>query len=144
MRAPRPRSISYEASACLASAEPAAWTRFRLRSGGGRDATSHPAGFLTLRAAPRPKLANPTAPSCLIGAPGSLAPLERTIEGRRIAAGRPHQSFAYRVNNLSRWLANDCRSLLLNAGGPPVCIPLARNVSMKSRMLSRWPMVSVE
>ena len=27
---------------------------------------------------------------------------------------------------------------------PPVCVPLARNVSMKSRMLSRWRMVSVE
>ena len=54
------------------------------------------------------------------------------------------QPFAYLVNILSRWLANDCRSLLLNAGGPPVCIPLARNVSMKSRMLSRWRMVSVE
>ena len=37
-----------------------------------------------------------------------------------------------------------CRSRVLNAGGPPVWTPLARNVSMKSRMLSRWPMVSVE
>ena len=54
------------------------------------------------------------------------------------------QPFAYLASILSRWLANDCRSLLLNAGGPPVCIPLPRNVSMKSRMLSRWRMVSVE
>ena len=98
---------------------------------------SHATDFPALPGVPRSTPADLTAPSCLIGAPGSLAPLERTIEGRRIAAGRPHQSFAYRVNNLSRWLANDCRSLLLNAGGPPVLIPLARSVSMKSRMLSR-------
>ena len=54
------------------------------------------------------------------------------------------QPFAYRVSIRSRWLANDCRSLLLSAGGPPVCIPLDRKVSMKSRMLRRWRMVSVE
>ena len=47
------------------------------------------------------------------------------------------QPFAYLVNILSRRFANDCRSLLVKAGGPPVYIPLARNVSMKSRMLSR-------
>ena len=54
------------------------------------------------------------------------------------------QPFAFLVSIPSRWLANDRRSLPLNAGGPPVCIPLTRIVSMKSRMLSRWRMVSVE
>ena len=98
---------------------------------------SHATDFATLSDVLRLTLENLTAPSCPVGAPGSLAPLDLNIEGGRMASGRPHQSFAYRVNNLSRWLANACRSLLLNAGGPPVCIPLARNVSMKSRMLSR-------
>ena len=54
------------------------------------------------------------------------------------------QLFAYLVSIPSRWLANDRRSLPLNAGSPPVCIPLARIVSMKSRMLSLWRMVSVD
>ena len=65
-------------------------------------------------------------------------------DSRRSSTEGNTQPFVCLVNILSRWLANDCRSLLLNAGGPPVCIPLARNVSMKSRMLSRWRMVSVE
>ena len=42
--------------------------------------------FATLPDAPRLTLANLTAPSCLVGASGSLAPLELTIEGGRIAA----------------------------------------------------------
>ena len=50
---------------------------------------------------------------------------------------RMTQPCAHLVNILSRRLANNCRSLLVNADGPPVYIPLARNVSMKSRMLSR-------
>lgn len=63
---------------------------------------SHATDFLTLPDVPRLTLANLAAPSCLVGAPRSLAPLELTIKGRRFTAGRPHQFFAYRVNNLSR------------------------------------------
>ena len=43
--------------------------------------------FVPLPDVPRLTLANLTAPSCLVGAPGSLAPLDLTIEGGRIAAG---------------------------------------------------------
>lgn len=42
------------------------------------------ADFLTLPQAPRLTLANLTAPACLTGAPGSLAPLSLTIEGGRM------------------------------------------------------------
>ncbi len=48
---------------------------------------SHATDFVTLPDAARLTLANLTAPSCLVGAPGSLAPLDLTIEGGRIAAG---------------------------------------------------------
>ena len=58
-------------------------------------------------------------------------------DSRRRSVQGTTQPFAHLVNILSRPLANDCRSLLVNADGPPVYIPLARNVSMKSRMLSR-------
>ena len=58
-------------------------------------------------------------------------------DSRRGSVQGTTQPFAHLVNILSRPLANDCRSLLVNADGPPVYIPLARNVSMKSRMLSR-------
>ena len=58
-------------------------------------------------------------------------------DSRRGSVQGTTQPFAHLVNILSRPLANDCRSLLVNAAGPPVYIPLARNVSMKSRMLSR-------
>ena len=44
--------------------------------------------FVTLPDVPRVTLANLAAPSCLVGAPGSLAPLDLTIERGRIAAGR--------------------------------------------------------
>ena len=43
---------------------------------------NHTTDFVTLPDAPRLTLANLTAPSCLVGAPGSLAPLDLTIEGR--------------------------------------------------------------
>ena len=43
--------------------------------------------FMTLPDVPRLTLANLTAPACLVGAPGSLAPLDLTIEGGRIVAG---------------------------------------------------------
>ena len=43
--------------------------------------------FVTLPDVPRLTLANLTAPSCLIGARGSLAPLDLTIEGGRIVPG---------------------------------------------------------
>ena len=76
--------------------------RMRPRLAGARDATIHPADFATLPDVPRLTLANQTAPSRPIGAPGRLAPLELTIEGRRSVSGRPHQSLAYRVNNRSR------------------------------------------
>ena len=59
------------------------------------------------------------------------------LDSRRDSVQGITQPFAYLVNIWSRRLANDCRSLLVNAGGPPVYIPLALNVSMKSRMLSR-------
>ena len=48
---------------------------------------SHAADFMALPDTPRLTLANLTAPSCLVGASGSLAPFEITIEGGRIAAG---------------------------------------------------------
>ena len=43
--------------------------------------------FVTLPDVPRLTLANLTAPSCLVGASGSLAPLDLTIEGGRIVRG---------------------------------------------------------
>ena len=43
--------------------------------------------FVTLPDVPRLTLANLTAPSCLVGASGSLAPLDLTIEGGQIVRG---------------------------------------------------------
>ena len=43
--------------------------------------------FVTLPDVPRLTLANLTAPSCLVGAPGSLASLDLTIEGGRLVSG---------------------------------------------------------
>ena len=48
---------------------------------------SHSMDFVTLPDAPCLTLANLTVPSCLVGASGSLAPFEITIEGGRIASG---------------------------------------------------------
>ena len=48
---------------------------------------SHAAHFVTLPDVPRLTLANLTAPSCLVGAPGSLSPLDLTIEGGRSVPG---------------------------------------------------------
>ena len=48
---------------------------------------SHSMDFATLLDVPRLTLANLTVPSCLVGASGSLAPFEITIEGGRIASG---------------------------------------------------------
>ena len=48
---------------------------------------SHSMDFVTLPDVPRLTLANLTVPSCLVGASGSLAPFEITIEGGRIASG---------------------------------------------------------
>lgn len=48
---------------------------------------SHATDFATLPDVPRLTLANLTAPSCLVGAPGSLTSVDLTIEGGRIAAG---------------------------------------------------------
>ena len=47
-------------------------------------------------------------------------------DSRRGSVQRTTQPFAHLVNIRSRPLANDCRSLLVNADGPPVYIPLAR------------------
>ena len=47
---------------------------------------SHATDFATLPDVPRLTLANLTAPSCLVGAPGSLASVDLTIEGGRIVA----------------------------------------------------------
>ena len=48
---------------------------------------SHATDFATLPDVPRLTLANLTAPSCLVGAPGRLAPLDLTVEGGRIVTG---------------------------------------------------------
>ena len=48
---------------------------------------SHSMDFVTLPDAARLTLANLTAPSCLVGAAGSLALLDLTIEGGRIVPG---------------------------------------------------------
>lgn len=40
---------------------------------------SHATDLVTLPDVPRLTLANLTAPACLVGAPGSLAPLDRTL-----------------------------------------------------------------
>ena len=48
---------------------------------------SNATDFMALPDVPRLTLANLTAPSCLVGAPGSLAPLDLTIEGGRIVPG---------------------------------------------------------
>ena len=47
---------------------------------------SHATDFVNLPDVPRLTLANLTAPACLVGAPGSLAPFDITIEGGRIVA----------------------------------------------------------
>ena len=50
----------------------------------------------------------------------------------------------YLVSNVSRLFAKDCRSLWLSGGGPPVSIPLARKVSIKSLIFRRPLILSAE
>lgn len=67
---------------------------------------------------------------------GNRAPAKRN------SLKRPQLAFCAR--NRSRLFANARRSAWLIVGGPPVFIPLARNVSIKSRIVKRAFIVSCE